>query len=46
MADVRPQTSVPHLLADLALLCTSRLDNEVNGQAIRCLSAARPASMT
>ena len=42
-ADVRPQSSVPHPLDDLAQLGTIGLDNEVDRQTVGgpCLSSAR-----
>jgi hypothetical protein len=40
VADVRPQSSVPHPLDDLTQLGTIGLDNEVNRQAIDGLGAA------
>ena len=40
VADVRPQSSVPHPLDDLTQLGTIGLDNEVTRQAIDGLGAA------
>jgi len=40
VADVRPQSSVPHPLDDLTQLGAIGLDNEVNRQAIDGLGAA------
>jgi hypothetical protein len=42
VADVRPQSSVPHPLDDLAQLGTIGLDNEVDRQAVRGPRLGRP----
>src|SRR5690349_7910193 len=43
VADVRPQSSVPHALDDLAQLATIGLDNEVDRQAVVGPRLDRPA---
>src|SRR5215475_8593576 len=42
VADVRPQSSVPHPLDDLTQLCTIGLDNEVDRQAVGGPRLGRP----